>query len=179
MFPPVVAVIGFCSLFISFLTVADKVSFAQRESEGITFSYAALSVNCFFSPPRWCEWVNHILIYFLIDLIAVYFIGIFALCACIVSSLFKALWVRVLLTWTVSARFHRSWELRTQKWKSHLVSTQSLNVLPFKPWVGQYIAIHATLTAREFFLPYFYPSSPFTCIFSKTSPNFFLCWPAE
>ena len=34
-------------------------------------------------------------------------------------------------------------------------------------------------TAREFFLAYFYPSSPFTCIFSKTSPNFFLCWPAE
>ena len=46
-------------------------------------------------------------------------------------------------------------------------------VLPFKPGVGQYIAIHATLTAREFFLAYFYPSSSFTCIFSKTSPNFF------
>ncbi len=73
----------------------------------------------------------------------------------------------------------RSGELRTQKLKSHLVRTQSWNVLPFKPGVGQYIAIHATLTAREFFLAYFYPSSPFTCIFSKTSPNFFLCWPAE
>ena len=73
----------------------------------------------------------------------------------------------------------RSGELRTQKLKSHLVRTQSLNVLPFKPGVGQYIAIHSTLTAREFFLAYFYPSSPFTCIFSKTSPNFFLCWPAE
>ena len=73
----------------------------------------------------------------------------------------------------------RSWELRMQKLKSHLVRTQSLNVLPFKPGVGQYIAIYATLTAREFFLAYFYPSSPFTCIFSKTSPNFFLCWPAE
>ena len=67
----------------------------------------------------------------------------------------------------------RNGELRTQKLKSHLVRTQSLNVLPFKPGVGQYIAIHATLTAREFFLAYFYPSSPFTCIFSKTSPNFF------
>ena len=52
-------------------------------------------------------------------------------------------------------------------------------VRAFKPGVGQYIAIYATLTAREFFLAYFYPSSPFTCIFSKTSPNFFLCWPAE
>ena len=73
----------------------------------------------------------------------------------------------------------RSGELRMQKLKSHLVRTQSLNVLPFKPGLGQYIAIHATLTAREFFLAYFYPSSPFTCIFSKTSQNFFLCWPAE
>ena len=67
----------------------------------------------------------------------------------------------------------RSGELRTQKLKSHLVRTQSLNVLPFKLGVGQYIAIHATLTAREFFLVYFYLFGPFTCIFSETSPNFF------
>ena len=73
----------------------------------------------------------------------------------------------------------RSGELRMQKLKSHLVRTQSLNVLPFKPRVGQYIAMHATLAAREFFLAYFYPSGPFACIFSKTSPVFFLCWPAE
>ena len=44
---------------------------------------------------------------------------------------------------------------------------------PSKPGVGQYIAIHATLTARDFFLAYFYPSGPFTCIFSKTSRDFF------
>ena len=60
--------------------------------------------------------------------------------------------------------------------KSHLVRTQSLNVLPFKPGVGQYIAIHATLTARDLFFTYTYPSGLFTCIFSKTSPIFFLCW---
>ena len=66
----------------------------------------------------------------------------------------------------------RSGELRTQKLKSHLVRTQSLNVLPLKPGVGQCIAIHATLTARDFFLAYFYPSGPFACIFSKTSPDF-------
>ena len=70
----------------------------------------------------------------------------------------------------------RSGELRTQKLKSHLVRTQSLNVLPLKPGVGQYIAKHATLTARDFFLAYFYTSGPFTCIFSKTSPDFSLCW---
>ena len=64
-----------------------------------------------------------------------------------------------------------------KKLKSHLVRTQSLNVLPLKPGVTQYIAIHATLTARDFFLAYFYPSGPFTCIFvSKTSSDFFLCW---
>ena len=71
--------------------------------------------------------------------------------------------------------FPRSGELRTRKLKSHLVRTQSLNVLPLKPAVGQYIAIHATLTARDFVLANFYPSGPFTCIFSKTSPEFFLC----
>ena len=65
-----------------------------------------------------------------------------------------------------------SGELRTQKLKSHLVRTQSLNVLPLKPGVGQYIATHATLTAKDFFLAYFYTSDPFTCVFSKTSPDF-------
>ena len=44
-------------------------------------------------------------------------------------------------------------------------------VLSLKPGVGQYIAIHATLTARD---PcYFYPSGPFTCIFSKHLPKYF------
>ena len=50
---------------------------------------------------------------------------------------------------------------------------------PYPAWSGRCMAMHATLAAREFFLAYFYLSSPFTCIFSKTSPNFFLCWPAE
>ena len=64
-----------------------------------------------------------------------------------------------------------------------------LNVLPLKPGVGQYIAIHATLTARDFFLAYFYTSSQFTCIFFQILSRFFpvlavantwfLCRPAE
>ena len=37
-----------------------------------------------------------------------------------------------------------------QKLKSHLVRTQSLIVLLLKPGVGQYVAIHATLNARDF-----------------------------
>ena len=73
----------------------------------------------------------------------------------------------------------RSGELRTQKLKSHLVRTRSLNVLPLKPGVGQYIAIHATLTAREFFFAYFYLPVHSPAFFPRTSPNFFLCWPAE
>ena len=46
----------------------------------------------------------------------------------------------------------RSGELRTQKLKSHRLRTQSLKVLPLKPGVGQYIATHATLTARDCWL---------------------------
>ena len=68
----------------------------------------------------------------------------------------------------------RSGELRTQKLKSHLFRTQSLKFLPLNPGVGQYIVMHATLTAKDFFLANFYPSGPFTCIFPKPS-EFFLC----
>ena len=58
----------------------------------------------------------------------------------------------------------RSGKLRTQKLKSHLMRTQSLKVLPLKPRVSEYVAMHATLTASDFFLAKFYPSGPFTCI---------------
>ena len=44
--------------------------------------------------------------------------------------------------------FPRSGELRTQKLKSHLVRTENLNVLHLKPKVGEFITMHATLTAR-------------------------------
>ena len=81
----------------------------------------------------------------------------------------------------------RSGELRTQKLKSHLLRTQSLNIHPLKPSVGQYIAIHATLTARDFFLAYFYPSVHSPALFPKPLPilpvlavanTWFLCRPA-
>ena len=70
----------------------------------------------------------------------------------------------------------RCGELRTQKLKSQLVRTQNLNVLPLKRGVGQHIAIHAALTARDFFLAYFCTSGPFTCIFFPNLSRFFLCW---
>ena len=73
----------------------------------------------------------------------------------------------------------RSGEPRTQKLKSHLERTQSLNILLLKPGVGQYIAIHATLTAT---VPGI--SSLLISTFPVHSPTFFLnlsrfsflCW---
>ena len=86
-----------------------------------------------------------------------------------------ALKATYLLTYSLTYLLPRSGELRKQKLKSHLLRTQSYKVLPSKLGVGQYTTIHATLTARDFFLVNFYPSGPFTCIFSKTPPEFFLC----
>ena len=78
----------------------------------------------------------------------------------------------LLLAFSLSLHFTlwmlRSGELRTQKLKSHLARTQSLNVLPLKPGAG----IRATFTAKDFFLAYFYPSGPFTCICPKPLPIF-------
>ena len=65
----------------------------------------------------------------------------------------------------------RSGELRTQKLKSHTLRTQSLKFFSLKPGVGPFIAIHATLTSRDFILADFYPSGPFTYIFSKPLPS--------
>ena len=63
------------------------------------------------------------------------------------------------------AFYPRSGELRTQKLMSHLLRKTELKDSPFEAWSRYYIAIHATLTARDFFLANFYPSGSFTCIF--------------
>ena len=52
--------------------------------------------------------------------------------------------------------FPRSGEPRTQKLKSHLVRTQSLNVLPLNSGVGQYIAIHCYAYCQVF-IPCLFP----------------------
>ena len=65
-----------------------------------------------------------------------------------------------------------SGKLRTQKFKSHLMRTLSLKVLPLKSVVSQYIARHATLTARDFFLADFYNSGPFICILFQNLSRF-------
>ena len=81
-----------------------------------------------------------------------------------------------------------SGELRTQKLKSHVMWTRSLNVLPLKPGVGQYIAIYATLIARDFFLAYstlpvhwpaFFPKPLLIFPVSAVANTWFLCRPAE
>ena len=64
-----------------------------------------------------------------------------------------ALKISDVLTYSASAAIvifflnPRSGELRTQKLKSHLMRTQCLKVFPVKPGVGQYFAVHATLTS--------------------------------
>ena len=47
---------------------------------------------------------------------------------------------------------------------------------PFKPWSRSVYRHNATLTARDFFVAYLYPSGPFTCIFSQNLSRFLLCW---
>ena len=81
----------------------------------------------------------------------------------------------------------RSEELRTQKLKSHLGRTQSLKVLLLKPGIGQYIVIHATLTARDFFListlpvhsPAFFPKPLPIFPVLAVANTWFLCRPTE
>ena len=46
----------------------------------------------------------------------------------------------------------RSWELRTQKLKSHLMSIESWKVLPFRPGVGQCKYRHACVAYCQRFL---------------------------
>ena len=70
----------------------------------------------------------------------------------------------VCLTHRWKYTFLGSRELRTQKLVPHQLKTQSLKVLHLKAGVGQYIAMHATLVALDFFLGNFYPSGPFNCI---------------
>ena len=65
------------------------------------------------------------------------------------------------------------WGAEDAEVKVHLVRTQSWNVLPSKPGVGQYVAIHAKLTARNFFLAYFLPFRSIHLHFFQTSPEFF------
>ena len=71
--------------------------------------------------------------------------------------------------------FPRSGGLRTQKLKSNLMRNTELKGSPFKAWSWAVYSHACYAYSRDFFLTYFYPSSPFTCIFSNLS-RYFLCW---
>ena len=81
--------------------------------------------------------------------------------------------VKYCRTTDIDVTITRSGVLRTQKLKTHPLWTQISKVLTFKPGVGMYISLYATPPARNLFLTNVYPC-PFTCIFSKTSSEFFL-----
>ena len=84
--------------------------------------------------------------------------------------------------WVTKSQAKLTASVETPQWgtadaeKTHLLRTQSSKVLPFKPEAGPYTAMHATPTGRDFLFANFYPSGAFTCIFSKSSSDFFLCW---
>ena len=65
------------------------------------------------------------------------------------------------------------WETADAEIKVPSVENQSLKVFTLKPEAVQYIdlAMHATLTARDFFFADFYTPAPFTHTFPKPFPR--------
>ena len=59
------------------------------------------------------------------------------------------------------------WGVADAEIKAPFVENRELKGSPFKRGASPYIAMHATLTGKKFFLANFYPSGPFTCIFPK------------
>ena len=56
------------------------------------------------------------------------------------------------------------------------ISLKKTEVSYQPPQQDAYSPPHISIDARDLFLANFYSSGPFTCIFPKTSPEFFLCW---
>ena len=80
---------------------------------------------------------------------------LFMVSACLAS------WPRTVNEATASSYIYPcGGELRTQKFTTHPLRTQSSNVLPFEPGTGPYIALHATPTAKDFCLANFLPFRP-------------------
>ena len=69
---------------------------------------------------------------------------------------------------------HTHTVLQTQKLKTHLLRTQSSEVLPLRPGMGQYIAMHASPTANDLFLASYILLLHSPAFFSNISPEFFL-----
>ena len=93
-------------------------------------------------------------------------------CRCLKHTL------KSLMKLTNSPKTDNKYTYKTQK---SILSVQStlfkteLKHSPFKAW-RRLVYSHTCYAYSQEFLPHFYPSSPFTCVFSKTSPDFFLRW---
>ena len=89
-------------------------------------------------------------------------------------SHYSKIMLQVILSWHsvwMLHTFHPQWGAADAEIKVPSGDNTELNVLPLKPGVGQYIAIHATLIARDFFLAlrsihlhFFQTSSDFFCV---------------
>ena len=112
--------------------------------------------------------------------------GCWMLTFCVNSNFWYNLEQSWVLRMNISGLFNISFRLFL--YENSISRVNGLAGEGLKSGVGQYRAVHAMLTARDFFLAYFYPSSPFTCILSKSLPispllavanTWFLCRPKE
>ena len=90
----------------------------------------------------------------------------------ILSAVFDIIWYYNVCHWL--EEIHPQWGAVDAEIKVLSAENTELKGAPCKSLVGQYIAIHATLTARDFFLANFYPSGPFTSIFFQNLSRVFL-----
>ena len=66
--------------------------------------------------------------------------------------------------------FFPQWGAAVAEIKVPSVENTELKGSPFKAWSRSVCSLHATLTARDFYLVHFYSSGPFTCIFPQKPP---------
>ena len=72
----------------------------------------------------------------------------------------------------LSSRLVPQWGVADAEIKVPSDENTELKGSPFKAWSRSVYDMHATLTARDFFLADFYPCSPFTLILTESSPDF-------
>ena len=108
------------------------------------------------------------------------FIQIIDLLALSVDGLFAVNVLLLFFSRSVCPFSSLQWDTADAEIKTHLVRTQSSKILSIKSGVGQNISMHASPTARDFFLELIsafpvHSRSFFSLPFSSTSPEFILC----
>ena len=96
-------------------------------------------------------------------------------CVCVCLSLSLSLCVYVCVTNYLSPETAPQWGAADAEIKVQSGENTELKRSPFKAW-SKSVYSHTCYAYCQGFLSYFYTSGPFTCIFSKTSPDFSLCW---